>query len=233
MLRGCLKAGVSFMSINYRFRDSAPIQDILRDCARSIQYIRTKASQYNIEPTRIAAYGRSAGAGTSLWLAFHDDLADPESSDPVLRASSRLVAAGAYNTQATYDTHRWREFLGAPDPSWERAGATAAFYGVESEADLTTESMKRVLHEVDMLAHISKDDPPVFLYTKAPDGPLQNRGHYVHHPSHARAVKKACDAVGVPATVYFAETEPMMPPGEYEGALLMFLLRHLAAVPER
>ena len=42
-----------------------------------MQYIRSRAKEWNIDPTRIASYGSSAGAGTSLWLAFHDDLADP------------------------------------------------------------------------------------------------------------------------------------------------------------
>ena len=106
MIRGCLDAGVSYMAINYRFRDSAPIQDILRDGALSVQFVRSKAKEYNLDPERIASYGGSAGAGTSLWLAFHPDLADPKNADPVLRQSSRLTAAGAINAQATYNTQR-------------------------------------------------------------------------------------------------------------------------------
>ncbi len=53
-----------------------------------------KADDWNVDKTRVAAYGGSAGAGTSLWLAFHDDLADPKSADPVLRESSRLRMRG-------------------------------------------------------------------------------------------------------------------------------------------
>ena len=41
--------------------------------------------EFNLDKARVAAMGGSAGAGTSLWLAFHDDLADPASPDPVLR----------------------------------------------------------------------------------------------------------------------------------------------------
>jgi acetyl esterase len=231
MIKGCLDAGVSFMAINYRFRESAPIQDILRDCARSIQFVRSKAKHYNLDPAHIASYGGSAGAGTSLWLAFHPDLADPRATDPVLRESSRLVAAGALNTQATYNVLRWPEFLGKAEAEWSRPGETAAFYGAKSAEELESPRLKAVLDDVDMLKQISADDPPVFMYSAQPDGVLSNRGHALHHPNHAREVKKACDVVGVPATVLLAMAEPRFN-GDYQRELRMFLLRYLNA-PEK
>jgi acetyl esterase/lipase len=226
MIQGCLDAGVSFMAINYRFRVSAPIQDILRDCARSIQFVRAHARKYNLDPARIASYGGSAGAGTSLWLAFHPDLADPQSADPVLRQSSRIVAAGAINTQATYHVQRWPEYLGAPTGDWERPSEMASFYGARSSEELSSDRMKAILADVDMLGLISSDDPPVFMFTSQPEGPTANRGHYLHHPEHARAVKRACDAVGVSATTWFAQAEPRLE-GNYHAALREFLLPHL------
>jgi acetyl esterase/lipase len=59
------------------------------DCARAIQYARYHAKEFNIDPKRVAATGSSAGGMTSLWLAFHGDLADPKNADPVLRESTR------------------------------------------------------------------------------------------------------------------------------------------------
>ena len=81
-----------------------------------------------------------------------------------------------------------------------------------------------------MLAHISKDDPPVFMFTSHPDGDAVDRGHYLHHPRHALAVKKACDAAGVPAIAVFAQLEPRVQ-GSSNRALLEFLLRHVRATP--
>lgn len=228
MIRGCLDAGVSFMAINYRFRDTAPIQDILRDCARSIQFVRAHAGTYNLDPKRIASFGGSAGAGSSLWLAFHADLADPQSPDPVLRQSSRIVAAGALNTQATYHLERWPEFIGPYNTDWSRPGETLAFYGAKSAADADSPAFRAIRADVDMLALVSKDDPPVFLYTSHADGDTVDRGHYLHHPRHALAVKAACDAAGVDATVWFAQREPRLT-GSSNRALLDFLLRHLRA----
>ncbi|MGC4004252.1 MAG: alpha/beta hydrolase [Pirellulales bacterium] len=85
-----LDAGISVASVNYRFINQAmeqkvepPVKACLYDAARAIQTIRSKAKEWNIDPTRIACSGGSAGACTSLWLAMHDDLADPKSSDPI------------------------------------------------------------------------------------------------------------------------------------------------------
>ncbi len=226
MINGCLARGVSFMAINYRFRPGAPIQDILRDCARSIQFVRAHATRYNLDPKRIASYGGSAGAGSSLWLAVHDDLADPASPDPVLRQSSRILAAGAINGQATYRLDRWAEILGPGLESYERPGETAAFYGAASPEDLKRPEIQAAMHDVDMLAHMTKDDPPLFLFTSHPSGAIGNRGHLLHHPDHARAVKRRADELGIPAQMAFALEEPRIG-GDYQQHLLKFLLSHL------
>jgi hypothetical protein len=93
--------------------------------------------------------GGSAGAGTSLWLATHDDLADPAASDPVLRESTRLVCAVCNGTQATYDLTRWESFLGPVKPEFNTSEAEGAlFYHLPSVADLATEKGKAVLQGV-------------------------------------------------------------------------------------
>jgi len=220
MIRGCLDAGVSFMAINYRYRTGGvSLAEILRDCARSIQFVRFHANDYNLDPARVASYGGSAGAGTSLWLAFHPDLADPKSSDPVLRESSRLVAAGAMNPQATYKIQEWESFLGKFDPAWGR-GTEVEQAGKEP----AEESARQALNDLSMLQLASKDDPPVFLFNSQPDGPAANRGHYVHHPNHVRALKKRCDEVGIPATVFFAMAEPHTD-GDHLAALREFFFQ--------
>jgi hypothetical protein len=143
----------------------------------------------------------------------------------VLRESSRIVAAGAINTQATYHLRRWREFLGKGANDWERPGEVAAFYGARSDEELTGAKAATVA-DVDMLALVSKDDPPVFLFTAQADGPPETRGHYLHHPEHARAVKRACDLAGVSATMWFATSEPRLA-GSYNEKLREFLFTHL------
>lgn len=189
LLPQLLEKGVSCAAINYRFRDSAPIQDILRDAARAIQFIRSRAGEWNLDKRRIAAHGGSAGAGTSLWLATRDDLAEPTSQDLVLRESSRICGCVLNATQATYDLTRWESFLGPANPEWtsgENAGPL--FYGLRTMADLNTGDGKRILAECDMLGWISRDDSPILCTVSQPDGPPQNRGHWLHHPKHAQEI---------------------------------------------
>jgi len=109
-----LEAGISFATINYRYFNatSVPIQDVLQDCARAIQVIRSKSSEWNVDKSRSASHGGSAGAGSSLWLAFHDDRADPTSADPILHESTRHISAAAASTQFSYDILRWSALLG-------------------------------------------------------------------------------------------------------------------------
>ena len=84
-----LKAGISVAAINYRYVSQAeaeglkpPVKAPLHDAARALQFVRANAAEWDLDKNRIGAAGGSAGACSSLWLAYHDDLADPKSKDP-------------------------------------------------------------------------------------------------------------------------------------------------------
>ena len=95
-----LDAGISVAAINYRYVRQAmelkvnpPVKAPLHDAARALQFVRSKATEWNIDKRRIGATGGSAGGCSSLWLALHDDMADANSQDPVARESTRLLCA--------------------------------------------------------------------------------------------------------------------------------------------
>src|SRR5262245_37815204 len=104
-----LDNGISVVTINYRLigapgddqKVSPPVKAPLEDAARALQFVRSKAGDWNIDKKRIGATGGSAGGASSLWLAFHDDMADPKSSDPVLRESTRLYCAAVNGAQVS------------------------------------------------------------------------------------------------------------------------------------
>ena len=72
----CLKAGISCAAIHYRLSGHAPYPAQMLDSARAVQFLRSKASEWNLDPKRFAAGGGSAGSGISQWLGYHDDLAE-------------------------------------------------------------------------------------------------------------------------------------------------------------
>lgn len=222
-----LDAGVSFAAINYRFRSSAPIQDILRDCARAVQFLRSKADDWNLDKLRFAAYGGSAGAGTSLWLAFHDDLADPANADPVLRESTRLVCAGANSTQVSYDLMRWAEVLGEEvTDKFGDENDILAFYGLKTPQELRGMTGAKLRADCDLLGLMSPDDPPVFLSTKLPAGPITNRGEFLHHPKHAQALYERGRAIGLNIVADLPALN-LKPPADGPKQLRAFLLKYL------
>jgi hypothetical protein len=232
-LRACLEKGVSFVSINYRFRheDERGIRACLQDSARAVQFIRHHAKEWNINKERVAAFGGSAGAGTSLWLACRDDLADPTNSDPVLRESTRLVAAGLNATQATYDVLQWPDFiptnvavtpemLKAQEPELVRA------YGLQSVEELDEDDGKKARKELDMLGWMTADDPPIWMQNNMRGGPvaLSDKNHRNHHPAHVDRLKKQADKVGV-ETVAIAQALGIKPDSSVR--MIEFLFEHL------
>src|SRR5206468_7883680 len=103
LLARCREAGISVAAINYRLSDQATFPAPMLDGARAVQYLRSRASEWNLDPRLIAATGGSAGAGISLWIGFHDDMADPRSGDPVGIQSTRLTCMGVLGAQSSYD----------------------------------------------------------------------------------------------------------------------------------
>ncbi len=222
-----LDHGVSFAAINYRYRTTAPIQDVLRDCARAIQFIRSKSSEWNIDKTKFASYGGSAGAGTSLWLAFHDDMADPNNADPVLRESTCIVCAGATSTQFSYDVMRWSELLGEENvKKYGEDRDVPGFYGMKTMEELESPIGKQVRADCDMLGLISKNDSPVFLSVAKDAGPITDRGAYLHHPMHSQAIYDRCRELGVVAIADIPGLK-IAPPNDGPSNIREFILKHL------
>lgn len=229
----CLENGVSFVSINYRFRNEDPrgIRACLYDSARAIQFVRHHAKDWNIDKSKVAAYGGSAGAGSSLWLACHDDLADPNSTDPILRESTRLVAAGLNGTQATYDVFQWPDFIPStikwtPAMFKARERELVQVYGIKTLDDLETTEGENIQKELDMLRLMSKDDPPIWMRNPMRGGPANpwNKNHLYHHPAHVQRLKERADEVGI-KTVAIAQGVGLKPKPEI--AMIDFFFEQL------
>ena len=232
-LKKCLENGVSFATINYRFRHQDPrgVMACLHDSKRAIQFIRHHAKEWNIDKERVAAYGGSAGAGTTLWLDCHDEMADPENPDPVLRESTRLAVGGLNGTQATYDILQWKDFIPmqqplTPELEKAREPVLLDFYGLGSIDELELEKGKTIRRECDMLAWMSKDDPPLWMKNGQRGGPVVpgDRGHYNHHPAHVVRLKERAEETGM-NVVAIAPRAGLAP--KPEVSMIDFFFQHL------
>jgi acetyl esterase/lipase len=202
-----LKAGISVVSVEYRFIPEAtadnvvpPVKGPLRDAARALQFVRSKAAEWNIDKARIGASGGSAGACSSLWLAFHDDLADPKSSDPVARESTRLWCAAVSGAQTTLDPQQMKEWT----PNSRYGGHAFGFTG-DKEKKLSAfdeflaghEKILPWIAEYSPYALVTADDPPVYLTYNTPPALGQDQKDPTHTSNFGVKLQEKCKSVGV------------------------------------
>ncbi|MCA9101366.1 MAG: alpha/beta hydrolase [Planctomycetales bacterium] len=198
-LRDLLAAGVHVAAVEYRFIPDAPLPAAHRDAARALQFLRSKAAEWGIDPTRIGGFGGSAGAQLVAFLAFHDDMADPASDDPIARESTRLSCVAPLHCQSTMDLAWWvANIPGYREPHRDPHD----YFGQLDDAD-----MADVVREVSVINHITADDPPVYmLYRMPPDEPFddsKDRGWAVHHVRFGEAMKQRLDQAGVEAVLVY------------------------------
>lgn len=165
-LTQCLDAGISVVSINYRLIPDAqaekidpPVKACLDDAARALQFVRSKAGEWKIDKERVAGCGGSAGGFTSLWLAFHDDMADVKSTDPVARESTRLCCAMTFVPQTSLDPKQMREWITNND-----YGHHAFALGSYQEFLDKRESLMPWIRQFSPYELASADDPTVYLF---------------------------------------------------------------------
>lgn len=207
-LRAILGEGISVVAIDYRLIGKhtegvmPPVKATLHDAARAVQFVRSKAREWNIDKERIASYGNSAGGCSSLWLAYHDDMADPKSEDPVARESTRLWCAAGSGAQTTLDPRQLQEWFGNPGYGGHAFGKYA--YGKDFEKFLADrEKLLPWIAEYSPWALVSAGDPPVYLsYGNKP--PARGLGpDSTHGVTFGLGLQKRCSELGVECHVVY------------------------------
>ncbi len=198
-VEGLLAQGISVVAINYRFIKHAeaegvtpPVKAPLHDAARALQFVRSKAKEWNLDQSRIGAAGGSAGACSSLWLAFHDDLADPQSNDPIARESTRLYCAAVTVAQTTLDPVQMKTWT--PNSNY---GGHAFGLGSFEQFLAARDRLQPLIAEYSPYHLVTKDDPAVYLSYNATPA----LGQEVKNPSHTAnfgvKLQERCQSLGV------------------------------------
>lgn len=227
LLNGFLKAGVSVASINYRLSGIGPYPMQMHDSARAVQFLRSKANDWNINPNRVAAGGGSAGSGISQWLGFHNDLKKPKSIDPIEQQSTRLSCILAFGMQSTLDPRVIREII--PGDAYNDK-ALKPFYGLPDDwnwdTDKIDEKLDALIKDASPINHLTADDPPVFIFHSE----KQRTPGNIHHPNFGEYLAEAMDKLEIEQVRrtdadYDSRTEP------FED-MVQFVLRHLNQTTE-
>jgi len=211
MLKELLAAGISVASIEYRFVGDKPLPAAHHDSLRALQFIRSKAGQWNINKKRFGAFGGSAGAQICMWLGFHDEMAETQSSEPLKRESSRLTCVMTNGGQTTMDMEWWKRWV--PGYTKQHRDRT------ELVGDITDDELRELVKDISAMSLITADDPPIFMsYGMKPDAPIPSdakkaQGWKVHHVIFGIKLKEMMDKLGVEANLKY----PGVPKTKYES----------------
>lgn len=204
-----LAAGISVVSINYRYAWQAqlagikpPVKAPLEDAARALQFVRSKAEEWNIDKRRIGASGGSAGACSSLWLAFHADLADVNSNDTIARESTRLWTAAVVGAQTSLDPQE----LKAWTPNSRYGGHAFGFMDPNDRKTRDSRFAEFLAHREELLPWIKEyspieqvtaDDPPVYLLYSSVPAIGQEQSDPTHTANYGVKLQEKCERLGV------------------------------------
>ena len=200
-----LNAGISVAALNYRFFDRAiqegvkpPVKAPLHDAARCLQFVRSKSKLWNIDSAQIAAAGGSAGACSSLWLAFHDDLCEPTSNDPVARQSTRLCCAAVIGAQTSLDPEQMKEWT----PNSKYGGHAFGFLDFKTFLK-SRDAILPQLAEYSPYSLVTKDDPPIYLFYSAPPSLGKDQRDPTHTSNFGVKLKDHCQENDVPCELVY------------------------------
>jgi len=163
-----LEHGISVVTVHYRtvpssIRDNIelPVKASMDDVVRALQFVRSKAADWNVDKTRIGITGGTRGGLLSLWLAFHDDMADAKSDDPVARESTRLYCAAVIDGLVTLDPQELRQLM----PDYDNR-STAYYFRLTDFQSLIDNRAKilPVIKEYSPIEHVTMDDPPIAIF---------------------------------------------------------------------
>ena len=213
MLKPALDAGISVVSVEYRnIRDSMndglvpPVKGPMVDCARALQFTRSKAKEWNLDKTKVALAGGSAGACTSLWIAFHDDLADPNSADPIARESTRVTCAAVSGAQTTLDPKQMRDWTPNSKYGAHAFGILGDTKKKQSSFDAFFDAREKIMpwiKEYSPYELVSRDDPPVGLFYSAPPNLGKDEKDPTHTANFGVKLKEHCDAIKAPCELIY------------------------------
>ena len=147
-------------------------------------------------------------------------MADPNSSDPIARQSTRIIAAATRNGQSTYDLRDCRKIFGVPDlPNGE---AHFPMFGVKDASEWDSAHIQNLMKYASPITHLTTDDIPVYMnYTRAdvPVGKNTQAGTWVHHVKLGLHLQKAMKRIGLECTVVYPD-HPESKYGSFEAFLI-------------
>ena len=194
-LKTLLDRGVAVVAVGYRYLREArlagekpPVKACLDDCEAAVRFVKAHAKDWNLDVSRLALAGGSAGACTALYLGLEDDNA------------LGVAALGPIIAQTSLDPQETREWI----PNATYGGHAFGFRNFDDW----------LAHREQVLPWIERVSPAALVRKIAPArapkmflqyGSIPKPGEQAKDPTHSGAFgvrfKAICDARGIPCKV--------------------------------
>lgn len=140
----------------------------------------------------------------ALWLATHDDLANPASADPIARLSTRITCAATSDAPTNLDATVVFGWFGVK--SLQEYPSTKDCFAIQSLDELTDPRVIALARQCSPYYHVSADDAPVYLsHTRAKKPVTERTGpnSWVHHALFGLKLQEAMRAAGVECVIHY------------------------------
>ena len=197
-----LKNNISFATIDYSFKNNEDfLFSSLNDAKRALQFLRFNSEKYNLLKDRVALMGSSAGATSSLWIGFQDDMSDKNSPDPILRESTKVSCIVGMAAAHSLNLNRWKNMADV-DEAYLKSIFKKYLGKMDAEKWMQRSFDENYISEVDFFEKMDANDPPIFIFNPGKNRKPKNIADFHHNPLHAKVLKQKADSLKLKNVVY-------------------------------
>tara|TARA_A100001015_G_scaffold257796_1_gene300623 strand:+ start:538 stop:1479 length:942 start_codon:yes stop_codon:yes gene_type:complete len=197
-----LENNISFATIDYRFKNNDDfLLSSLNDAKRALQYLKFNNEKFNLLKNKVALMGASAGATSSLWVGLQDDLSDQNSTDPVLRESTKVSCIVGMAAAHSLNLNRWKEMANV-DEDYLKSIFEKYLGKMDTEKWMKRSFNKDYISEVDFFEKMDSNDPPIFIINFGGNRKPKNIADFHHNPLHAKVLKQRADSLKIKNVIY-------------------------------
>ena len=197
-----LENNISFATIDYRFKNNDDfLLSSLNDAKRALQYLKFNNEKFNLLKNKVALMGASAGATSSLWVGLQDDLSDQNSTDPVLRESTKVSCIVGMAAAHSLNLNRWKEMANV-DEDYLKSIFEKYLGKMDTEKWMKRSFDKDYISEVDFFEKMDSNDPPIFIINFGGNRKPKNIADFHHNPLHAKVLKQRADSLKIKNVIY-------------------------------
>lgn len=209
-VKGFIDNGYAFASIDYRHSTTKVFPAQIHDCSQALDFLFSNAAKYNIDKSRIALIGFSAGGhlASLLGLSLNNDVKEFYPSG--MKPSYKLKAIVDFYGPADLLMMSAKQDPEAKDPIYQLLG----------NSPLKRPDLARKASPV---TYVDKNDPPFFIVNGEKDESVPYQQSLV--------LKSSLDLAGVPNEITIVKDAPhygaMFDAEEIRLKLFSFLKTHL------